>query len=85
MNEAVGTDVRLVLHGTDGFDQDIYTRCIEGRITKVNINGVLNKRYLQVQREGGCGGVSETMEVETRVMQEAIEEGMEMLRSSGKA
>ena len=85
VNEAVGKDVRLVLHGTDGFDQDIYKRCIEAGITKVNINGVLNKRYLQVQREGGCGGVSEIMEVGTRVMQEAIEECMDMLGSSGKA
>lgn len=84
VNEAVGEDVRLVLHGTDGFDEGIYRRCVEGGITKVNINGVLNKRYTEVQREGRFG-VSETMEVGTRVMQEAIEECMDMLGSSGKA
>ena len=84
VNKAVGKDVRLVLHGTDGFDEDIYGRCIEGGITKVNINGVLNKRYTKVQREGGYG-ISETMEVGTRIMQEAIEECMDMLGSSGKA
>lgn len=84
VNEAVGKDVRLVLHGTDGFDKGIYARCIEAGITKVNINGVLNKRYLQLQREAGLG-VTETMEKGTDVMQEAIEECMDMLGSSGKA
>ena len=84
VHEAVGERVRLVLHGTDGFDADIYKKCIEGGITKVNINGVLNKRYTKVQREGGFG-VSETMEAGTKVMQEAIEECMDMLGSSGKA
>lgn len=84
VNEAVGKEVRLVLHGTDGFDEEIYGKCIEGGVTKVNINGVLNKRYTAVQREAGLG-VSETMEVGTRVMQEAVEECMDMLGSSGKA
>ena len=84
VNAAVGDSVRLVLHGTDGFDKDIYSKCIDGGITKVNINGVLNKRYTKVQRDGGYG-VSETMEVGTDVMQEAIEECMDMLGSSGRA
>ena len=84
VNEAVGKEVRLVLHGTDGFDEGIYKRCVEGGVTKVNINGVLNRRYMDVQREVGVG-VSETMEVGTRVMQEAIEECMDMLGSTGKA
>ncbi len=84
VNAAVGKEVRLVLHGTDGFDEGIYGKCIEGGITKVNINGVLNKRYREVQRDGG-GGVSETMEKGTSVMQEAIEECMDMLGSTGKA
>ena len=84
VNEAVGKEVRMVLHGTDGFDERIYGKCIEGGITKVNINGVLNKRYLKVQREAGLG-VSETIERGTSVMQEAIEECMDMLGSSGRA
>ena len=84
VHDAVGGKVRLVLHGTDGFDTEVYKKCIEGGITKVNINGVLNKRYTKVQREGGFG-VSETMEAGTKVMQEAIEECMDMLGSSGKA
>ena len=84
VNEAVGKEVRLVLHGTDGFDGGIYERCVRGGISKVNVNGVVNQRYLEVQREGGRG-VSETMERGTRVMQEAVELCMDLLGSSGKA
>lgn len=85
VNRAVGGEVRLVLHGTDGFDKGIYEKCVQNGISKVNINGVLNGRYLDVQREGGKRGVSEVMERGTRVMQEAVEECMDMLGSSGKA
>ena len=46
VNKAVGKDVRLVLYETDRFVEDVYKRCNEGGITKVNINDVLNKRYL---------------------------------------
>lgn len=84
VNEAVGGGVRLVLHGTDGFDKGIYERCVKGGISKVNVNGVLNERYKEVQREGGKT-VSEVMERGTQVMQEAVEGCMDMLGSSGKA
>ncbi|KAM0799826.1 putative fructose-bisphosphate aldolase [Usnea florida] len=80
----VGGEVRLVLHGTDGFDEGIYQRCVAGGITKVNVNGVVNGEYGRVQREGG-GGLSEVMERGTGVMQEAVERCMDMLGSSGKA
>ena len=84
VHEAVGEAVRLVLHGTEGFEAGIYAECIAGGISKVNINGVVNRGYMEVQREG-VGGVSERMERGTRVMQEAIEACMDMLGSSGKA
>lgn len=84
VDAAVGGRVRLALHGTDGFDAAVYAECIRGGITKVNINGVVNSRYREVQREGR-GGASEVMERGTRVMQEAIEECMDMLGSTGKA
>lgn len=87
VNEAVGKEVRLVLHGTDGFDEGIYEKCIRWGISKVNINGVVNGRYLDLQREGGerRRGVSEVMERGTGVMQEVVEGVMDMLGSSGKA
>lgn len=86
VNGAVGEDVRLVLHGTDGFDKGIYDRCIERGITKVNVNGIMNKRYMDLQNEnGGKLGLTELMEKGTDLMQEAVEQCIDMLGSGGKA
>lgn len=86
VNEAVGKDVRLVLHGTDGFDKGHYDKCVERGITKVNINKIMNKRYMNLQNENnGKIGLTELMEKGTKVMQEAVEECIDMLGSGGKA
>ena len=85
INDAVGHDVRLVLHGTDGFDKGIYDKCIEGGITKVNINGVMNKEYQRIRKQNPELGVSEMMERGTEGMQRAVEACIDMLGSEGKA
>lgn len=84
IHAALGGKVRLVLHGTDGFDERIYRRCIEGGITKVNINGVVNKPYLALQREGGLG-LTDLMDKGTDIMQAAVELCIDQLGSAGKA
>lgn len=85
VNKAVGDRVRLVLHGTDGFDQSIYEKCIGNGITKVNINGVMNKEYKRLRNEQPELIVTEMMEKGTKVMQQVVEANMDMLGSSGKA
>ena len=76
--------MRLVAHGTDPFDQEIYTKLMKAGITKVNINKVVNKKYMDLQGEGGYG-LTESMEKGTEVMQKELEGLMDMLGSSGKA
>ena len=86
VNEAVGKDVRLVLHGTDGFDDAIFAKCIKRGITKVNINKFMNRRYMDLQNGShGKLGLTQLMEEGTRVMQEAVEECIDQLGSAGKA
>ncbi len=85
VNKAVGKDVRLVLHGTDGFDAEIYGKCIGLGITKVNINGVMNTAYKGMRKEQPDLIVTEMMEKGTKVMQDVVERNMDMLGSSGKA
>lgn len=85
VNKAVGKKVRLVLHGTDGFDPEIYGKCIGHGITKVNINGVMNKEYKKMRNEQPDLIVTEMMEKGTKVMQDVVEHNMDMLGSSGKA
>ena len=86
VGEAVGGRVRLVLHGTDGFNRDHYRSCVERGVTKVNINKFMNKRYMDLQNgNGGTLGLTALMERGTQVMQEAVEECIDMLGSAGKA
>ena len=84
INKEVGRDVRLVLHGTDGFDKGIFQKCIGHGITKVNLNKHINKAYAELQKEGKLG-ITRLMEEGTRRMQVLIEECIDQLGSAGKA
>ncbi|KAL8943093.1 MAG: hypothetical protein Q9216_001293 [Gyalolechia sp. 2 TL-2023] len=86
IDKQVGEKVQMVLHGTDGFTKEIYDRCISHGITKVNINKIMNKELAQVQKEkAGKVALSQVIEEGTTAMQRAVEEMMDMLRSSAKA
>ncbi|KAL9104015.1 MAG: hypothetical protein Q9163_000993 [Psora crenata] len=84
IQKAIGQDVRLVLHGTDAFDREIYEKCIGHGITKCNINRVVNQRLTKVWKEGNLG-LTGCIEAGTNGMQEEIELLMDWLESSGKA
>ncbi|KAL8709476.1 MAG: hypothetical protein Q9220_005859 [cf. Caloplaca sp. 1 TL-2023] len=86
IDKRVGDQVQMVLHGTDGFTKEIYDRCINHGITKVNINKIMNQELAKVQRDRATKApLSQVIEEGTAAMQRAIEEMMDMLRSSGKA
>ena len=82
VREVVG-ETRLVLHGTDGFEKGVYHRCIEGGVTKANVNGYVNGRLREEWGRGG--GLTDVIERGTEGMQRAVEECMDMLGSTGKA
>ncbi|MCJ1392045.1 hypothetical protein MMC18_004912 [Xylographa bjoerkii] len=84
INKEVGEEIRLVLHGTDGFDEEIFKRCIKHGITKVNVNKSVNRCYMDMQREGKLG-LTQLIEQGTKAMQEKVENIMDQLGSSGKA
>jgi fructose-bisphosphate aldolase, class II len=83
INEAVGRDVRLVLHGTDGFGEEEFRRCIEKGVCKINVNGAVNAELGEAWRMGL--GTTATMEEATGRMQAVIEKLMDQMGSSGKA
>lgn len=56
------------MHGTDGWDEEIFRRCIEHGATKVNVNKAVNKRYMDLHREGNLG-IAGLMGKGTEVMQ----------------
>ncbi|KAK2755591.1 hypothetical protein FQN54_006531 [Arachnomyces sp. PD_36] len=82
----VGDRVRLVLHGADPFTKEIFDRCIEAGVSKVNINKVMNGEYLRVQAERASkAGLTTVIEEATDAMQKAVERVMDLLGSTGKA
>lgn len=85
INEAVGSKVRLVLHGADPFTKEIFKKCIECGVSKININKVLNNPYLKVQAEkAGKVPLTTLLEEATNAMQKAVEGCMDMLNSTGR-
>lgn len=85
INDKVGHRVRLVLHGADPFDEDIFQRCIKAGVSKVNINKGMNNHYADVQKEMQGGPLTGVIEAGTKRMQEAIERYCHWLGSAGKA
>ncbi|KFH44298.1 putative fructose-bisphosphate aldolase-like protein [Hapsidospora chrysogenum ATCC 11550] len=85
INKAVGDRVRLVLHGADPFDAEIFHRCIRAGVTKININKGMNNHYAASQEETRGKPITAVMEAGTKKMQEAIEKYMHIFGSAGKA
>ncbi|KAL2153448.1 hypothetical protein VTH82DRAFT_4603 [Thermothelomyces myriococcoides] len=85
INERVGDRVRLVLHGADPFDEDIFRKCMAGGVTKININKGMNKHYARVQEEMKGKPLTRVIEAGTDAMQKAIEQYAVWLGSAGKA
>jgi fructose-bisphosphate aldolase class II len=86
INEAVGKEVRLVLHGADPFTKEIFDKCIDCGVSKVNINKVMNNEYVRVQKEKADKiPITKLHEEVTYAMQKAVEGCMDLLGSTGKA
>ncbi|KAJ5489202.1 fructose-bisphosphate aldolase [Penicillium diatomitis] len=85
INQAVGKQVRLVLHGADPFTKEIFQKCIDCGVSKININKVLNNEYIKVQQEkAGKVPLTTLLEDATNAMQKAVERCMDMLESTGR-
>ncbi|GLI74361.1 hypothetical protein PoHVEF18_002598 [Penicillium ochrochloron] len=85
INNAVGKQVRLVLHGADPFTKEIFQKCIDCGVSKININKVLNNEYIKVQQEkAGKVPLTTLLEEATNEMQKAVERCMDMLGATGR-
>lgn len=85
INEAVGRKVRLVLHGADPFTEEIFQKCIDAGVSKININKVLNNEYIRVQQEkAGKVPLTTLLEEATNAMQKAVEGCIDRLHSGGR-
>lgn len=86
IRKTVGEKVQLVLHGADPFTEEIFHKCIEHGVSKVNLNKVLNREFIETWKErAGKAPLTTVIEEATDAMQRAVEKSMDMLGSTGKA
>ena len=85
IRDQVGDRVRLVLHGADPFTEEIFQRCIDCGVSKININKVLNNEFVRVQRErAGRAPLTTVIEEATDAMQAAVERCIDMLGAANR-
>ncbi|THZ82634.1 aldolase [Aureobasidium pullulans] len=79
-------DVRVVLHGTNGFTKDLMRQCIAAGVSKINVNKLTLESF-QKHLESNASKLSLTKLLEEGMteVQQATEEQMDICMSSGKA
>lgn len=86
IRESAAGRVRIVLHGTNGFPVDIMQRCIEGGVSKINVNKLVLDDYLvHVQENAAKQSLTQFMEEGVVKAQKLMEWQMDVVKSSGKA
>jgi len=75
-----------VLHGTNGFPEDIMSNCVKHGMTRCNVNElVLHKYSAYVKENTGKVPLTTLMEKGTDLIQELVEWQMDVVGSTGKA
>ncbi|KAH7211554.1 ketose-bisphosphate aldolase [Fusarium oxysporum] len=78
--------VRVVLHGTNDFPEDIMKACIKGGVSKVNVNKLVLDDYLIHIKEQASGlNLTTLMEEGVEKAQKLTEWQMDVCGSTGKA
>ncbi|CCT72098.1 related to fructose-bisphosphate aldolase [Fusarium fujikuroi IMI 58289] len=78
--------VRVVLHGTNDFPEDIMKACIKGGVSKVNVNKLVLDDYLiHIQEQASKINLTTLMEEGVEKAQKLTEWQMDVCGSSGKA
>ena len=78
--------MRIALHGTNDFDEDIMKRCIKGGVSKVNVNKLILDGYLQhLKKNASKLSLTVLMEEGVKEVQRLMEWQMDVCGSTGKA
>ncbi|RKL41284.1 hypothetical protein BFJ72_g5711 [Fusarium proliferatum] len=78
--------VRVVLHGTNDFPEDIMKACIKGGVSKVNVNKLVLDDYLiHIKEQASKLNLTTLMEEGVEKAQKLTEWQMDVCGSSGKA
>ncbi|KAK8124063.1 hypothetical protein PG999_003981 [Apiospora kogelbergensis] len=80
------TDVRVVLHGTNDFPEDVMKECIRGGCNKINVNKLVLDDYLvHLKTQAATASLTALMEDGTKAIQRLMEWQMDVTGSAGKA
>lgn len=79
-------DVRVVLHGTNGFTKDLIHQCVAAGVSKINVNKLILEDF-QTHLELNASKLSLTQLLEAGMVevQRCTEEQMDICMSSGQA
>ncbi|PMD17435.1 aldolase [Hyaloscypha hepaticicola] len=88
VRKAVEGKVKLVLHGTNAFDQALFQQCVGHGVSKINVNKQLIdpwKKMMNERHEKGFLPITKLMEDSIDIFQKEVERLMDECGSSGKA
>ncbi|KAH8663032.1 putative fructose-bisphosphate aldolase [Tricladium varicosporioides] len=86
LREAVGGKVKLVLHGTNAFDQELFQKCVGCGVSKINVNKQLIDPWKKMMEGRGMyAPLTGLMEESMGIFQREVERLMVECGSSGKA
>lgn len=85
IREACKGKAQMVLHGTNTFPDATTQKCIEGGMTRINVNDLVLHKYNDfVAKNTGKIPLTELMGKGTDLIQELVEYQMDVMGSSGK-
>lgn len=86
VNKTANGRVRIVLHGTNDFPEDIMQECIAGGVTKVNVNKLVLDDYLvHLKEQAPKLELTALLEQGVRETRRLMEWQMDVIGSTGKA
>jgi fructose-bisphosphate aldolase, class II len=78
--------VRIALHGTNDFPEDVIKKCIKGGVSKVNVNKLILDDYLEhLKKNASKLSLTTLMEEGVKEVQRLMEWQMDVCGSTGKA
>ncbi|KAK6194035.1 hypothetical protein LQW54_011837 [Pestalotiopsis sp. IQ-011] len=78
--------VRIVLHGTNDFPEDVMQACINGGCSKINVNKLVLDDYLKyIKEKAATTSLTTLMEDGTKAIQKLMEWQMDVTGSTGQA
>ncbi|KAH7381414.1 ketose-bisphosphate aldolase [Phaeosphaeria sp. MPI-PUGE-AT-0046c] len=86
INAQINGRVKIALHGTNDFPEEVMRKCIKAGAIKLNVNKLLLEVGNEVLRQNGANwGVPRLIEEQMKVIQAETERWMDVCGSSGKA